>query len=70
MFVGLLTVILSILKSIYRSFPTVHKKNIGLYRKQQMDIITRVTFNLTCGKGVTELQSLINLNWSPFPECH
>ena len=30
----------------------------------------RVTFNLTCGKGVTELQNLTNLRLSSFAESH
>ena len=30
----------------------------------------RVTFNLTCGKGVTELQNLTNLLLSSFAESH
>ena len=30
----------------------------------------RVTFNLTCGKGVTELQNLANLRLSSFAESH
>ena len=29
-----------------------------------------VTFNLTCGKGVTELQNLANLRLSSFAESH
>ena len=29
-----------------------------------------VTFNLTCGKGVTELQNLTNLSLSSFAESH
>ena len=29
-----------------------------------------VTFNLTCGKGVTELQKLANLRLSSFAESH
>ena len=29
-----------------------------------------VTFKLTCGKGVTELQNLINLRLSSFAESH
>ena len=29
-----------------------------------------VTFNLTCGKGVTELQNLTNLRLSSFAESH
>ena len=29
-----------------------------------------VTFNLTCGKGVTELQNLTNLHLSSFAESH
>ena len=30
----------------------------------------RVTFNLPCGEGVTELQNLTNLCLSPFAESH
>ena len=30
----------------------------------------RVTFNLTCSKGVTELQNLANLHFSSFAESH
>ena len=30
----------------------------------------KVTFNLTCGKGVTELQNLTNLHLSSFAESH
>ena len=30
----------------------------------------RVTFNLTCGKGVTELQNLTNLRLSSFAKSH
>ena len=30
----------------------------------------RVTFNLTCGKGVTELQNLTNLGLASFAESH
>ena len=30
----------------------------------------RMTFNLTCRKGVTELQNLTNLRLSSFAECH
>ena len=30
----------------------------------------RVTFNLTCGKGVTKLQNLTNLRLSSFAESH
>ena len=45
-------------------------KDIKLYRKQQLDVITRMTFNLTCGKDVTELQNLASLCLSSFAESH
>ena len=46
------------------------QKDIKVYRKQQLDVITRVTFNLTCGKGVAKLQNLTNLSLSSFAESH
>ena len=42
------------------------QKDIKVYRMSSR----RVTFNLTCGKGVTELQNLTNLRLSSFAESH
>ena len=44
------------------------QKDIKVYRKQQFELSPGVTFNLTCGKGVTELQNLTNLRLSSFAE--
>ena len=39
-----------------------------MYRKQQMDVISRA--DLTCGKGVIECQNLANLCLSSFAESN
>ena len=46
------------------------QNDIRVYKKQQLDVITRGDFNLTCGKGVTELQNLTNLRLSSFAKSH
>ena len=42
--------------------PTVYKKTLNCIENNSWMSSTRVTFNLTCGKGVTELQNLTNLH--------
>ena len=46
------------------------QKDIKVYRKNSLMSSPGVTFNLTCGKGVTELQNLTNLHSSSFAEGH
>ena len=46
------------------------QKDIKVYRKQQLNVITRGDLQPTCGKGVTELQNLANLHLSSFAESH
>ena len=46
------------------------QKDINVYRKNTWMSSPWVTFNLACGKGVTELQNLTNLRLSSFAESH
>ena len=46
--------------------PTVYKKTLKCIGNNNWMSSPRVTFNLTCGKGVTELQNLANLPLSSF----
>ena len=44
------------------------KKTLKCIGKNSWMSSPEVTFNLICGKGVTELQNLTNLHWSSFAE--
>ena len=48
--------------------PTVCKKTLKCTGDNSWMSSPGVTFNLTCGKGVTELQNLTNLHLSSFAE--
>ena len=50
--------------------PPVYKKTLNCIGNNSWMSSPGVTFNLTCGKGVTELQKLANLRLSSFAESH
>ena len=50
--------------------PSVYKKTLKCIGNNSLMSSPRVTFNLTCGKGVTELQNLTNLCLSSFADSH
>ena len=50
--------------------PTVYKKTLKCIANNSLMSSPGVTFNLTCGKGVTELKNLTNLHLSSFAESH
>ena len=55
---------------VWKMFPPVYKKALQCIEKNSWMSSPGVTFNLTCGKGVTELQNLTNLRLSSFAESH
>ena len=50
--------------------PTVYKKTLKCIGKNSWMSSPGVTYNLTCGKGVTEPQNLASLRLSSFAESH
>ena len=50
--------------------PTVYKKTLKCVGNNSWMSSSGVTFNLTCGKGVTELQNLASLRLSSFAESY
>ena len=50
--------------------PTVYKKTLKCIGNNSWMSSPRLTFNLTCGKGVTELQNLASLRLSSFAESY
>ena len=50
--------------------PTVYKKTLKCIGNNSWMSSPGVTFNLTCGKGVTELQNLASLRLSSFAESY
>ena len=55
---------------VLQKLPTVYKKTLKCIGNTSWMSSPGVTFNLTCGKGVTELQNLTNLRLSSFAESH
>ena len=55
---------------VCQKLPTVYKKTLKSIGNNSWMSSPGVTFNLTCGKGVTELQNLTNLRLSSFAESH
>ena len=53
---------------VWQKLPTVYKKTLKYIGNNSWMSLPRVTFNLTCGKGVTELQNLTNLGLSSFAD--
>ena len=54
---------------VWQTLPTVYKKTKCIENNSLMSS-PRVTFNLTCGKSVTECQNLSNLGLSSFAESN
>ena len=50
--------------------PTVYKKTLKCIGNNSWMSSPGMTFNLTCGKGVTELQNLTNLRLTSIAESH
>ena len=55
---------------VLQKLPTVYKKKLKCIENISWISSPGVTFNLTCGKGVTEVQNLTNLRLSSFAESH
>ena len=55
---------------VWQELPTVYKKTLTCIGNNNWMSSPGVTLNLTCGKGVTELQNLTNLRLSSFAETH
>ena len=53
-----------------KNLPLVYRKTLKCIGNNSRMSSPGVTFNLTCGKGVTELQNLTNLGLSSFAESH
>ena len=53
-----------------QKLPTDYKKTLNYLGNNSWMSSPGMTFNLTCGKGVTELQNLANLRLSSFAEGH
>ena len=55
---------------VWQKLPTVYKKTFKRIGNNSWMSSPGVTFNLTCGKGVTGLQNLTNLRLSSFATSH
>ena len=55
---------------VLQKLPIVYKKTLKCIGNNSWMSSPGLTFNLTCGKGVTELQNLANLHLSSFAESH
>ena len=55
---------------VWQKFLTVYKKTLQHIGNNSWMSSPGVTFNLTCSKGVAELQNLTNLHMSSFAESH